>query len=465
MKSIKRFATVLLALVMIFAVAATAAAAGTDGVITVSNPLEGQTYTAYKIFDVTYNADQSSYAYSIAVDSEWYSVVNAYAGISLTKAAVGNQYVVEKNADFSAAGFAGVLKAALDGKTGITLTNKGDGTVSASNLELGYYFVSSTSGALCNLTTTNPTATIHDKNDVPFAKVDDRDSVAVGEVVNYTIIGKVPDTTGFDTYEYTIKDTMSAGLSFNKDVSISVGGAELADDKYELSQTDSGFTLTVNVKELQDKVGQAISVTYTATVNENAVAVISKNSATLTYSNDPANSENKITTPADEESVYSAKIVIDKFEKNNEAKKLANAKFVLKNAEGNYYKFTPAAGQTPATVTWVADKSAATEVITDINGAAEFKGLKDGRYQLEETAAPAGYNMLTAPVEVVINGSVATAVDLSALTVTADVENNTGTTLPETGGIGTTVFYVLGGLLVVGAAVMLITKKRMHTAE
>ena len=463
MKTVARIASLLLALVMVFGLSVTAFAAG-PGTITVDNPLEGQTYTAYKIFDVTYDESKSTYAYSIAGDSEWYAVVSPYDGITLTKAASENTYAVTKNDSFSAAAFANVLNAAVAGKTGITL-KLADGKATATDLDLGYYFVTSTSGALCNLTTTNPNATIHDKNDVPFDKVDDKASVEVGETVSYTITGKVPDTTGFTTYEYTIADTMSAGLTFQKNVAVTVDGVTLDAGKYVLNQTDNGFTLTIKVMELQEKVGKEIKVTYTAVTNDKAVTVISKNSATLTYSNNPTDSESKTTTPKYEETVYSAKLVIDKYQKDNKSKKLANAKFVLKNDEGKYYKYTAATESAAAQVEWVKNQADATEVTTDTNGAAAFNGLKDGTYKLVETAAPAGYNLLANEVEVTINGADATEVDLSSLTATAKVENSTGTTIPETGGIGTTIFYVAGGLLVLGAVILLITKKRMSSAK
>lgn len=463
MKYIKRFVSVLLALCMIFAVATTTFAAG-GGSITVDNPQNGQTYTAYKIFDVIYNTDKSAYSYSIDGDSEWFAVVNSYSGLTLTKAVLGNRYVVEKNENFSAAGFANTLKAAVAGKNGTPLTTQGD-VASATGLELGYYFVSSTSGALCNLTTTNPSATIHDKNDVPFEKTDNKADVEVGEVVNYTIKGKVPDTTGFTTYEYTIKDTMSEGLTFNKDVKVLVDGNELGTENYTITLADNGFDLTIKVMELQDKVGKDIRVTYTATVNEKAVAQVSKNSATLTYSNDPTQSNKTETTPADEETVYSAKIVIDKYVKDKANVKLAGAKFVLKNEEGKYYKYIPSSDNSSAKVEWIEDKAQATEVTTDTDGAADFKGLKNGEYSIIETAAPAGYNMLTKPVAVTIQNNDSQTISTADLIKEIGVANSTGTTLPETGGIGTTLFYVFGGLLVVGAAVLLITKKRMNTKK
>ena len=461
MKTVARIASLLLALVMVFGLSVTAFAAG-PGTITVDNPLEGQTYTAYKIFDVTYDEDKSTYAYSIAGDSEWYAVVSPYDGITLTKAASENTYAVTKNDSFSAAAFANVLKAAVEGKTGITL-KLADGKATATGLDLGYYFVTSTSGALCNLTTTNPDATIHDKNDVPFDKVDDKTSVEVGETVSYTITGKVPDYTGFTTYTYLITDTMSEGLTFQKDAKVTVGGTDVTSActiTYDVDSNANKFTVSIPV--MNYTIGAEIKVTYTAVTNDNAVTVISKNSATLTYSNNPTDSESKTTTPKDEETVYSAKLVIDKCQKDNESKKLANAKFVLKNADGKYYKYTAATESAAAKVEWVKNQTDATKVTTDTNGAAAFNGLKDGTYYLVETAAPAGYNLLATEVEVVINGADATE---ASLTATAKVVNSTGTTIPETGGIGTTIFYVAGGLLVLGAVILLITKKRMSSAK
>ncbi len=469
MKTVARIASLLLALVMVFGLSVTAFAAET-GTITVDNPIAGQTYTAYKIFDVTYDEAKSTYAYSIAGNSEWYDVVKDYTGITLTKAASENTYAVTKKDTFSAAAFANVLKAAVTGKTGGITLNVADGKATATGLDLGYYFVTSSTGALCNLTTTNPDATIHDKNDVPFDKVDDKASVEVGETVNYTITGKVPDTTGFTTYEYTIADTMSAGLTFQKNVAVTVDGVTLDAGKYVLNQTDNGFTLTIKVMGLQEKVGKEIKVTYTAVTNDKAVAVISKNSATLTYSNNPTDSSKTTTTPEDIETVYSAKLVIDKYETGKESTKLAGATFVLykevtaesaTEATKMYYKWN----DTEKKVEWVENQTEATKVTTNSSGAAVFNGLKDGTYKLVETAAPAGYNLLATEVEVVINGAKATEVDLSSLTATAKVENSTGTTIPETGGIGTTIFYVAGGLLVLGAVILLITKKRMSSAK
>ena len=475
MKHAKKLASLLLALVMVLSLATTAFAEGETGTITVDNPIADQTYTAYKIFDVTYNTDKSAYSYTIDSSSEWFTTVQAYAteanGLTLTQANGSTTYIVTTTDAFSAPDFAVALKAAVTDKTGTALTAQADGTVSVSNLPLGYYFVTSTSGALCNLTTTNPTVTIHDKNDVPFEKTDDKVSADVGETVKYTITGKVPDTTGFTTYTYKITDTMSNGLTFDENVEVFVDGSKI-NTNYTYKKVGNGFELSIDVMNLQALVGKKIEVKYSATVNENAVAKIEKNHAVLEYSNDPTDVTSKSTTPPEEETVYSAKIVIDKYETGKEDTKLAGATFILykevTTGEGEtavtsklYYKWN----DTDKKVEWVTDKAQATSKTTDDTGAASFEGLADGTYYLEETAAPAGYNLLDAPVSVTVNGANATKADLSSLTVTEGVANNTGALLPSTGGMGTTIFYVLGSVLVLAAVVLLVTKKRMSVKD
>lgn len=130
----------------------------------------------------------------------------------------------------------------------------------------------------------------------------------------------------------------------------------------------------------------------------------------------------------------------------------------------NYTKLYYKADETSGEVTWVAEAdrdTAATKMTTNESGAASFDGIADGTYKLEETAAPAGYNLLTAPVEVTVDGASATEANLSALTVTKQIENNTGSLLPSTGGVGTTMMFIVGGALALGAAVLFVTKKRM----
>lgn len=462
MKATKKIAGILLAILLVFAMTTTAFAAGT-GTITVDNPQAGQTYTAYKIFDVVYDAE-GHYSYTIDSNNEWFSTVQAYAtaenGMTLTQVIGTTTYNVSTTAAFSASKFANTLKAAVSGKTaGIALADQGDGTVKAANLDLGYYFVSSSTGAICNLTTTNPTATIHDKNDVPFDKVDDKSTVDVGETVNYTITGKVPDYTGYATYTYLITDTMSTGLTFKKDVKVTIGGTDVTTActvTYDVDGNANKFTVSIPVKNYT--FGAEIKVAYSAVVNKNAVAKIEKNSATLTYSNDPVNNTTATTTP-DEETVYSAKIVIDKYAAGSESTKLEGAEFYMYKKVGEANKYYKVADN--GVVSWVDTKETATKMTTNAQGAASFDGIADGTYYLEEVKAPAGYNLLTGPVEVTVNGTTATEADSSALTVTKAIENNTGSLLPSTGGVGTTMMFIVGGALALGAAVLFVTKKRM----
>jgi len=539
MRKVKKLASVFLALVMLISLGVTAfadnpgsPAAPEKGTITVDNPKADETYTAYKIFDVNYNRNDNAYAYTINADSEWFGVFAVLendgtpemnddgtvklkadaglTGLTIEQTVAGGTYVVTINADFSAPAFANVLKTNIADKTGTDLTSVFDTTdntkivrAEAKNLDLGYYFVSSTNGALCNLTTTAPSVTIHDKNDVTFEKTGDRESVEPGEIVTYTITGKVPDTTGFSDYTYEITDTMSEGLTFNKNVAVkignetlTVGGAGSTEPDYWVTYDKDGnansFMVKINVMKYQAKVGETITVTYTATVNENAVTVISENEATLTYSNDPTNSDKKETTPPQEVPVYSAKIVIDKYAKDPknptvDSKKLAGATFVLyknetvtktengvetKETIKKYYKYTAPSGSAEAKVEWVEDKAQATAVTTDDNGAASFEGLKTGTYYLEETVAPKGYNLMKAPQEITVkaytkvDGVEETPDQISAkLTAEAKVANSAGAMLPSTGGIGTTIFYVAGSLLILGACILLVVSRRRQGQE
>lgn len=235
---------------------------------------------------------------------------------------------------------------------------------------------------------------------------------------------------------------------------------------YDAETAPQTFTVSIPVLEKKYNFGAEIVVTYTATVNKNAIAVISTNQAKLTYSNDPTTGETK-DSQTEEQKVYTSKIVIDKFETDKkDTVKLEGAEFVLykkapNDADQNaiqYYK----QDETTKAVSWVDAIADATKVTTDANGAASFDGLANGTYYLVETKAPAGYNQLTEAKDVVVTGSIT---DSTKLSVTAEVANSAGTLLPSTGGMGTTIFYVLGAVLVVGAGVLLVTKKRMSQSE
>lgn len=465
MKTMRKLFTVLLALAMTLALAVPAFAADT-GSITITNPQGDRTYTAYKIFDVTYSGDH--YSYTISNADPVFSAVKAYAdvtanGLTLTAVANTNKYNVSTGDSFSAASFAQYLKTNAGSLGAGTPFTKVDNTMKASGLALGYYFVSGTSGTVCELATAK-NIEIRDKNEVPEIKKDVNDddhTVEIGQVLTYTITGKVSSTKGYTEYTYEVTDTMSEGLTFNKDVKVTIGGTTVTDAT--ITNNENGFVASINMINYQKQIDAPVVITYTATVNEKAIQSNKEtNTATLKYSNDPANKDSFKESSVEVE-VFSFNIVISKYAAGNESTKLEGAKFVLKNAEGKYYKYD---ANTKA-VTWVVGKADATEVITGADGAARFDGLQAGTYYLEETVAPAGYNQLTKDITIVLNKDGSATIDSASSTLGADhsltagVANSTGTMLPETGGIGTVIFVALGALAVICAGVFLVTNKRM----
>ncbi len=465
----KKFLALAVAMLMVLAMstAVFATPAPTTGTITVESPVNGQTYAAYKIFDLVY--DGSNYAYTIQGNSPWFNVVNNYAGITLTASANSqdNTYVVSTNASFNAAAFAAALEAALHGTPAMNPapvvaagpTVAGTTNIVWSGLDFGYYFVTSTLGTVCSLTTTDPNAVVHDKNEgIPFEKEADDISVEIGQVVHYEITSAIPSLTGYTHYIYKVQDHMSTGLTFNNDVVITIGGETYIPAAGELTYDgNNGFVLNLDLVGKGFAYDAPVVITYSATVNENAVSVnVLTNEATLEYSNNPEDYTDT-ETEHDEVEVYTADINIIKH--NSTDQRLADADFVLYkmvNGVKYYYVYNT----TTKVVSWSTNYADATHAITNANGEASFIGLEDGTYYLEEVAAPAGYNLLTAPVEVVVTANATAHVD-----ATANVLNNTGSELPETGGIGTTIFYVIGGLMMAAAVVLLATRKKMSVED
>lgn len=467
MKTMRKLFTVLLALAMTLALAVPAFAADTTGSITITNPQGDRTYTAYKIFDVTYSGDH--YSYTISDTDAAFTTVKAYAdvtanGLTLTPVGKTGKYNVSTGDSFSAASFAQYLKTNAGSLgTGTAFTQVGN-TMKASGLTPGYYFVSGTSGTVCELATAKDIQ-IRDKNEAPQIEksVDDADrTVEIGQKLTYTITGKVPSTKGYTEYTYELTDTMSEGLTFNKDVKVTIGDEDVT-TAAAITKNGNGFVASVNMMDYQGQIDKPVVITYTATVNEKAIQRNEEtNTATLKYSNDPAN-KNSFKESSVEVEVFSFNIVINKCAAGNESTKLEGAKFVLKNAEGKYYNCDTAT----KAVTWVVGKADTTEVTTDVNGVARFDGLQAGTYKLEETAAPAGYNQLIKDITIVLKEDGSATIDDAASTpeadrsLTAGVANSTGTMLPETGGIGTVIFVALGALAVICAGVFLVTNKRM----
>lgn len=497
MKKMKKVLSLILTVIMVLAMAAPSFA-DEPGSITIEpssseGVVDATKYKAYKIFDVNYSGNNYSYEIDVAKNNSWYDIVNNYAlkegsGITLQTIASNpnKKTVVIDDELFSPSDFASYLKTELDKdsvlkETGSSFRSSGNNAV-CTGLELGYYFVTSTTGALCNLTTTVPTATIRDKNLISFTKeaydaednpITDGD-VYVGQNITFKINGKVPDVTGFEEYIYRVTDTMTAGLTYNKDIVITVGEVsyDVEDDEISYTSTEHGFTLSIDVMNMTKDA--PIVIEYTATVNENAVAKISENKAELTFGNEG-------NTMSDRVRLYTAKIEIDKYiedkdDPSNTTNKLNGAKFVLyKIVDGAKKYYAEANGA----VTWVDSIEDASvketktigEEPNQIDGYAEFIGLEKGTYYLSETEAPAGYNLLDEDPQIVIDGItiandnsqdtvVSEQSEVSQLVMTQRVANSTGVELPSTGGIGTTIFYAAGIVLMAGAVFFVVRRKR-----
>ena len=209
---------------------------------------------------------------------------------------------------------------------------------------------------------------------------------------------------------------------------------------------------------LQDLKGKTIKVTYHAAINKDAVIGQEGNSnkVTLQYSNNPKNGKETDTT-TDEKKVYTAAITIDKYD-GKDKKKLAGAEFVLRDGADTTAKYYCLKDDK---VTWVDNLSDATKVTTNEKGRADFKGLKNGTYYLEETKAPEGYNMSTDKVKVEVDYANQNAEAF----VKAQVENNTGKELPGTGGMGAKLFIVIGGGIGLLAAGMYRRSRKMNAGN
>ena len=487
-----------------FIVPVTAMADPETGSITINNTVEGKSYDLYKIFDLTYKTvitgtgddEKTTVQAAYTIDSNWTAFFNSDGGgeyivdsnknedgksLGLNSITVGNDIKYINITQENIAKFAkAALSYAIEKKVNAdrTMTSTKDGSATVNRLGLGYYLVypcgagDSTveNGSICSLTSTTPNATVNIKADYPTIKKEVNDiNPEIGQTITYTITGKVPDTTGYTSYTYEVKDIMSEGLTYKDDVTVKINEETVSASPVADDTINNGFHIAIDVKSQQANVGKDIVITYTATVNEKAVvgSTGNANSAVLIYSNNPSDLESKTTNPPVVVKVYTAKLVIDKVDGNADDKtantaKLAGAKFVLtktvEEEKTKYYKYDN------NVVSWVDNQADATEVTTDVYGAASFNGLKNGTYSLVETEAPAGYNKLAEAVPVTISYKSESDEEVRQEQVKT-IANYSGSVLPSTGGIGTTIFYAVGGVLVVGAGVLLITRKRMSVEK
>lgn len=437
----------------------------TKGSITISKTVKDETYTIYRMFKLdSYNAESNTYSYT--VESDWEGFFKTGAGgnyITLDGQNHPTWTAADENDSTTVAAFA---KAALAWAKQKGIQSAGtqegnDSSITFSNLDLGYYLVDSSLGALCGLNTTNPDATIKEKNEKPEIKKEVQTSAGdwgsennakIGDTVEYKVEIKVAD----GAQKYTVTDTMSKSLTFNNS-SLKVTANDAVTTDYTLTPTTNGFTLELPESYVSTLTkGTTIIVTYNATLNKDAVidGDGNTNEVKLGYGNHQNTVPSKVTTKS-----YQFDLVkVD----GTTNKLLDGAEFELADGETKLSFVKDDAGNYRVATT---GDEGATTTITVKGGKVNIYGLAGKAYTLTEIKAPDGYNKLVTSETVnLADGSMASATIESETYVDGGVvvKNNAGTVLPSTGGMGTTLFYVIGGGLMVAAVVLLVTKKRME---
>ena len=491
----KKLMAALLAVAMVCAMAIPAWAAegathssSEDGKITIQNAVANQTYKIYRILDLQYNDTAKSFRY--VKNDKWGAFVEGqttYLSVDSKTGVV--TWANSDNADNGTAIKALAVAAGQHVKDTPSLT--ADGSVKASsstvifdNLPLGWYLVVSdlTTDAICSIDTTAKQVTIKEKNGAPTVekKVEyASDSWGQGND------GNVGDTVNFHTTiyvtdgnptNYVLHDKMSNGLSFKENsIAVKVNDTLITNYTVKYTNTDK-CTFEISFPNGTLQTNDKVVVTYSAIINSDAVVGTdgNDNETWLKYGETGETTHSNTKT-------YTWKFDILKYftDSNNEKQYLANVEFVLyrKNADdkAEYAKFDSNNKLTG----WTEAENEATKLKTNATSTVAVEGLDAGTYFLKEITTPGGFNGLTSDVEVKITSScnILTGatyaveykmVNEEGFTDTDEqekvvpIENKRGTTLPGTGGIGTTIFYVVGGGLMAAAAILLITKKRME---
>lgn len=490
-KAMKKLMAALLAVAMVCAMAIPAwAAPATNGSITVKNTVDGKTYKIYKILDLETNGtgdDASSYtAFKYKATTEWKSFVDSSTYLkSDADGYVTWKDTTENTADIEAFSKA-AMKFAANLASDATQVADNSGSVTFTGLELGYYLITSdvdtSSKALCMLSTTKPSATVQEKNGAPTVeKKVEYASGSWGEGND----GNVGDTVNFQTTiyvtdgnptNYVLHDKMSNGLAFQTGT-ISVKKNDAIFTDYTKETPTDGCTFEIKFNEGSLHTNDKVVVTYSATINSNAVVGTdgNDNETWLKYGETGETTHSNTKT-------YTWKFDILKFftDSNGDKKYLADVEFVLYRKDNSANKTEYAQFDSNNKLTgWTATESEAGKLRTNATSNVTVEGLDEGTYFLKEITTPGGFNGLTTDVEVWITSNCNTLtganyaveykmVNEEGFTDTDDeekvvpIENKRGTTLPGTGGIGTTIFYVIGGGLMAAAAILLITKKRME---
>lgn len=499
MKKMKKLVSLLLATVMIFAMTITAfAAQESNNTITINNARVGETYKAFKMLELSVNDTSNPTAYRYTVAPGWQDFFaddnSSVWGTVLEKDSTGTYFqgkagIASETAWSSSSVLSAFAEAAAkyvkDNNLTTTISVKAEETKAILNTtESGYYLITSTLGTRAMIDTTPGNVSINEKNDdntiVKTVKEDStgnygkENDAQVGDTVEFKSVATIVPRS----INVKIHDTMDAGLTLNPN-SIKVYTDEALKTEYTDAtirtgnNADAGDTFTIDIPDgfaSTAENSQNLYIVYTAEVNSNAIVkdangvaiVDQENKTKVTYGDKTSTREDKTKTSTHKFSVFK--------HATDSTDNLANAVFQLKKngtvvnlvkLDANNYRVVDDT-ETGVAATHVAGNNelatvAADTIVSDFvtvaNGDIVIWGVdSDSDYTLKEIQAPKGYNLLSAEVKVTVNSDNATRID---------VENKTGIELPSTGGMGTTIFYVLGTILVLGAGVLLITRKRM----
>jgi len=486
--------TFVLAVAMTLALALpVTATAATTGSITVDSSntslgIDHTDFSAYKLFDVVTSPNASTgglnYAYTpVPAVATFLSTRSATYGTDLQVYLNGSPDMTQLTKDLQDSGlFTAIPATQVSGSTT---------KVEFTGLAFGYYLVvgqgTATDGsgqtvvahsALVTIDEAAPDATIDLKGDAPTIDKTvynhnsdtwiDWTDLNVGDKADFKLTSAVPDMTGYKTYQYIVNDTMDAGLSMASDfeahgVTVTIGGVAFTD--FTTKVTDQSFTVTFGSSFINQTKGAQIVITYSATLNQNAVyaPASNDNEAWLQYSDSP------YTTGLGESAhhivhVYTFKFGIKKIDELS-GNPLANATFNLHTTTDTaspaikFKQLDAGSASTPAV--YIVDETGSADITTPASGMVTIEGVDAATYYLFETAAPAGYNKLDHPVTVVIKHKVTDGVS-DFTPVNIDVENSTGTILPITGGIGTTIFYAVAAILTLGLIAFFVIRKRRN---
>ena len=490
----KKLATLLFTIILVLGLLPMSAFAaqrdvveGSTASITVRNAVENDVLAAYKVVDITYNAAKNTLSH------KWNSLFDDYFSQknSITNSA-NRAYTVD---EFAAIKDSAELKTLLAGLPNYIATNKSispvdtqtvdaDGTATFANLAMGEYFIrptSTTSVYQLMLQKLEPTVSggkyvIDDltfgakREEVSVDKAANKTSVTKKEKVTYTITVDIPTyaSQAVDKSFY-VSDLLPNGLTIDPaSIKVQIDGTDVDTAAYTLDTTavaEYTFKLSVSAEQYTDNWsangGKQLVITYTATLNDNGTTEVNTketNKVTFDYSNYPY-VENSHKQKTDTVDVTTFAIKIDKYVKNDEHAKLANAKFDLYRTATHAEVIAGSAVNIPYTnVNGIKLES---DLVTDANGTATFaKYEANGTnydYYLVETRAPSGYNILDNAVKVNFTD---TEVEATAGVYTVKVPNSSGIKLPITGGTGTVIFTIIGIALMVGAVVLFVVSRK-----